>query len=81
MKVNDIARKLDGWTSFRVDRFVDEHWQYEPVFDSNDFPGWVGGIPETDDYSDIGDWDVEEITLDGRHIVVRCYSEEEGGEE
>jgi len=78
MYVNDIANLLDGWTRLRVQRFVDERDEYETVFDSDDFPGWVGDIPSDCGYRGVGNWEVTEISIEDDHLVLRCdYTEED----
>ena len=73
MNPNHFAELLDGWTPLRVLMYNDDTGEYDAIFDSDDFPGWVGSIsccvlPTID----VDELEVTQIGMEDDHIVLRC---------
>lgn len=73
MNPNNFANMLDGWTRLRVDVYNDDTNDYDTIFDSDDWPGWVGDIDSCVlPTINVGELEVTEIGLENDHIVLKC---------
>lgn len=73
MNPNDFANLLDGWTRLRVDMLNEDTDEYDTIFDSDDWPGWVGEINScVDPKIDVWSLEVTQIGLENDHIVLQC---------
>lgn len=76
MYVRDFACMLDGLTPLRVNAMLDD--QYVTVFDSDDWPSWVGEIPAevSARYGvDVNDFVITEVGIVDDHILIKCEEE------